>query len=105
MTKQCTICSNECYSNYFGCLYCIYCKKAIRYENTRIWKKNNPDNTKKHRNKNVKKHSEELTDLYVRQILIQRTELMRKDITIEMIEIKREQLRIKRILRDDKTLQ
>ena len=91
-------------------------KKTIAQRN-KEWVKNNPEKKRKAANKYAckpeikikgslksKKAVKNLEDRYVKDIIVKRTSLTRADISDELVEIKREQLKILRILRNDKKM-
>ena len=87
-------------------------KETITIQNNE-WVKNNPEKKKEASNKysckpeiklkdslKSKKAVKNLEDEYVRDIIIKRTSLIRVDIPDELVELKRAQLKVIRILRD-----
>ncbi len=68
------------------------------------WAVNNPEKRKVSVNKNALKNKKELSDNYVKRLFIQRTSLTASDIPPELIEIKRQQLILKRLLKQQKEL-
>tara|TARA_Y100000034_G_scaffold10547_1_gene11058 strand:+ start:163 stop:732 length:570 start_codon:yes stop_codon:yes gene_type:complete len=88
-------------------------KKKI-YKQNKEWVKNNPEKKKEASNKysckpeiklkdslKAKKASKNLEDGYVKDTIIKRTSLTRADIPLEMVELKREHLKLTRAIKND----
>ena len=68
------------------------------YQRNKDWEKNNPEKLKASR----RRRRENLTDGYVRGLLVNRTILKNSDIPQELVNIKREHLKFQRKLNDKK---
>ena len=75
--------------------------KVFNYNRFKKWKSNNKDSYLTNKKKRNKKNSDDLTDSYVIQTLVQRSSLKAKDIPNNLIKLQRNNLRLKRILKDD----
>ena len=125
--KQCIICNDKCWSSYWNTKYCAKCRdlknseinrkyyqtdtfkatvkkwKQANQDKLRIYRHNNMINWQKKRNAKGRKESVELTDLYIRQILVQRSSVLKRgDITPELIQAKRLELQFNRLRKEVK---
>jgi ElaB/YqjD/DUF883 family membrane-anchored ribosome-binding protein len=71
-------------------------------EKTKRWREANLNRAKKTRNLRVRHNAAELTDSYVRQIMIYQSPIKAKDIPDELVELKRAQLLLHRQLKETK---
>ena len=91
-------------------------KKKI-YKQNKEWVKNNPEKKRKAANKYAnkpeikvkdsiksKKAVKNLEDWYVKDLIIKRSSLVRADISDEMIKLKKEHIKLKRAIKDDKKM-
>ena len=113
--KQCIKCSNKRKSKHHNCLYCVKCKTELdniaKSKSQLQWKRNNKEHLAKYRAKNYHKwkdninkyqreSNKKLTDTYVRGQVARGEKFSCKDVTDEMIEIKRLSIQLSRILRN-----
>ena len=110
--KICTNClMNDRISKHHNCLYCAECKARINKEifkkSILQWKRNNRDHLAKYRAKNYHKwkdninayqreENKNLTDTYLRGTIARGEKFSSKDVTQEMIEIKRLLIKLQR---------
>ena len=90
--------------------YCVTCEKKLKKDYSlsesekrkkyrKEYKKNNKDKVQKEKSRWKKKQSDNLTDHYVGLRLTHKTSLNRTDLPKELIDLKREQLKLKRIIK------
>ena len=91
-------------------------KETIAQQNKK-WVKNNPEKKRKAANKYAnkpeikvkdsiksKKAVKNLEDWYVKDLIVKRSSLVRADISDEMIKLKKEHIKLKRAIKDDKKM-
>lgn len=90
---------NNIIKYYFRCKKCVYaCNAKTSYE----WKKRNPEAYKKKHDICRKRYIKELHNDYLKKLLVRGSSLSFKDITPEMIELKRVQIKLKRFYKEFK---
>ena len=116
--KQCTLCDKKCWSFHGHCKYCVKCRdlqnQTNRFKSIKRWKQTNRDKLRVYRHNNMinwqekrnakgRKESLQLTDLYIRQIITQRSSVLKRgDITPELIQAKRLELQLNRLRKEVK---
>jgi hypothetical protein len=75
-------------------------KKQRAINNSRVWAKQNPEKVKAYSRKNEKRYAKQLTDSYVRRLLRQHNQLDAADIPQPLVEVKREEIKLKRLLKE-----
>ena len=75
--------------------------KVFNYNRFKKWKGNNKNSYLANQRKRAKYNVDNLTDSYVKQTLAQCSDLKTKDIPDDLIKLQRNNLKLKRILRDE----
>jgi hypothetical protein len=105
---KCKLCPNKRHSKHWKCLYC---KKCSNQDRTRWVKKNkthlssyrqaNYQNYRDSRSIKTNQHTAEITDVYLRQVLCQHSTLNKADLTQELLDMKRLELQLRRVIRSN----
>lgn len=83
-----------------GCIKNDPSRRQRQVGATKRWKERNNDQNADYHRQYIKQHTERLSDSYVKQRLQHNSEISRSEIPPELVELKREQLTLRRLARE-----